>query len=447
MKMHPETEAAQDVEIKVFRYRWVQLIIFCLLGVINTMQFLQFTIVANVITEYYNVDSSLVDMTGLIFFIINIIFFLPISYLIERYSLRVTAIVSSVLTVAGLAVKILGNDPSRFYVLIIGQGLCALGQVYIFNIPTKFASTWFGPDEVSTACALAVLGTQLGSAIGAIIPPFMVVKGENKDETGDGIFDMTLYNAIAGVVILILVIVFFRARPKLPPSQSQLQLLTLDEEKSSFWKDCKLLMKDTNYILVLMSFGIINGLWNAFGIVINTFYITYFPNGETDIGIISLIAIISGGCVGSVIFGYILDKTHAFKTTSFVVAVCVSVTYIFNVLSMVLQIRVATYFAIPIFGFFTASTLLMAFEFAIELTYPIPESVSCSVVNAFIFLFAIIGTFIIETLIDAIGHVGTHITIFVIFVICTFMMLFIKGRLKRREANLSQGQTENGVIN
>ncbi|XP_072386711.1 uncharacterized MFS-type transporter C09D4.1-like isoform X2 [Diabrotica undecimpunctata] len=401
MKMHPETEAAQDVEIKVFRYRWVQLIIFCLLGVINTMQFLQFTIVANVITEYYNVDSSLVDMTGLIFFIINIIFFLPISYLIERYSLRVTAIVSSVLTVAGLAVKILGNDPSRFYVLIIGQGLCALGQVYIFNIPTKFASTWFGPDEVSTACALAVLGTQL----------------------------------------------VFRARPKLPPSQSQLQLLTLDEEKSSFWKDCKLLMKDTNYILVLMSFGIINGLWNAFGIVINTFYITYFPNGETDIGIISLIAIISGGCVGSVIFGYILDKTHAFKTTSFVVAVCVSVTYIFNVLSMVLQIRVATYFAIPIFGFFTASTLLMAFEFAIELTYPIPESVSCSVVNAFIFLFAIIGTFIIETLIDAIGHVGTHITIFVIFVICTFMMLFIKGRLKRREANLSQGQTENGVIN
>uniref|UniRef100_A0A6P7FTG4 Feline leukemia virus subgroup C receptor-related protein 1-like n=1 Tax=Diabrotica virgifera virgifera TaxID=50390 RepID=A0A6P7FTG4_DIAVI len=192
-------------------------------------------------------------------------------------SLRVTAIVSSVLTVAGSAVKILGNDPSRFYALIIGQGLCAFGQVYIFNIPTKFASAWFGPDEVSTACALAVLGTQLGAAVGAIIPPFMVVKGETKDEIGDGIFNMTLYNTIGAAVILILIILFFRARPKLPPSQSQLQLLTLDEEKTNFWKDCKLLMKDKNYILLLMSFGIINGLWNAFGIVINTFYIKYFP--------------------------------------------------------------------------------------------------------------------------------------------------------------------------
>lgn len=75
------------------------------------------------------------------------------------------------LTVAGTVVKIFCDDPDRIYVALIGQGLVAIAVVYIMSIPTKVASTWFGPDEVSTACAIAVLGTQLGKycdGVGAV---------------------------------------------------------------------------------------------------------------------------------------------------------------------------------------------------------------------------------------------------------------------------------------
>ncbi|XP_056641818.1 uncharacterized MFS-type transporter C09D4.1-like [Diorhabda sublineata] len=427
--------------IKVFKYRWIQMIIFCLFSVINMIQFMQFTIIADVIRMYFNVDNFLVDITGLIFFIINILLFLPISFLIEKYNLKVTAVVSTGLTLVGLIIKVFAADPSRIYVVLIGQAFCAIGQVYMLNIPSKFASTWFGPNEVSTACAIAVLGTQLGAAIGAFIPSFVVEKGENIEDIGRGIYQMTLYNAITGAIIFLIVVLFFRSKPKLPPSISQLQLLTqLEENKSRFWKDCKLLMKNRDYIIILVVFGIVNGLWNAFAIVINTFYIHYFPDGETDIGIISLVTIIFGGCIGSVVFGFILDKTHQFKKTTLAVLACGTITYIFYVISMVLQLRIATFITIPLFGFFIASTLAIAFEYTIEVTYPIPESVSCSILNAFIFLCAIIATFIIEAVLDAVGFLYTQVIIFIIFGICTIGVLFISNNLKRRNANLTDQQ-------
>lgn len=66
------------------------------------------------------------------------------------------------MTLCGIIVKIFCDDPDRIYAVLIGQVLCAIGQVYLLSIPTKLATIWFGPEEVSTACALAVFGTQLG---------------------------------------------------------------------------------------------------------------------------------------------------------------------------------------------------------------------------------------------------------------------------------------------
>lgn len=77
--------------------------------------------------------------------------------------------------------------------------------------------------------------------------------------------------------LIYLCLLVFRARPKLPPSRSQVQLLTQSEEDPKFFQNCKTLLKNKDYLLILFSFGITSGLWNSFGIVVNTLYITYFP--------------------------------------------------------------------------------------------------------------------------------------------------------------------------
>jgi hypothetical protein len=73
------------VSVKVYKYRWIILLIFCLYSAINFLQFLQYSIIANITAKYYDVDDTLVDLTGLMFMICFIIFCLPINFLIEKY--------------------------------------------------------------------------------------------------------------------------------------------------------------------------------------------------------------------------------------------------------------------------------------------------------------------------------------------------------------------------
>ncbi|VEN46998.1 unnamed protein product [Callosobruchus maculatus] len=404
------------------------------------MQFLQFTIVGDVIQRYYNVEASLVDATGLIFFITYILFFLPISYLIEKYSLRVTLISSISLTATGNLVKFFSDDPNSFYLVLIGQGLCGVGQVYLLSIPSKLASTWFGAEEVSTACAIGVLGSQLGAALGAVFPPFLVKSSESISEIGEGIRHLVLYNLIVSVIILVLIVFWFRARPSLPPSQSQALLMDSIESQEPFFKNCKDLMKNQDFILILISLGIFNGIWNSFGILVNTIYLKYFPDGGTDVGIITLCSIISGGCIGSVIFGLILDKTHKFKKTTFLAMIFAAVTFAVNMYMFITKSRLATFFTTPLFGFFIASTLVISFEYALEVTYPIPESISCSVLNAAIFLFAIICTLTFEALFDAVDYIYTFVFILILMLGCTALIYFISDNLRRRDANVGQSR-------
>ncbi|RZC41191.1 feline leukemia virus subgroup C receptor-related protein 2-like [Asbolus verrucosus] len=370
--------------VRLYKYRWVILLIFCLYSSINFVQFLQYSIIANITAKYYEVDDMLVDLTGLLFMISFIVFCLPFNYLIERYNLKIIAIVSSGLTTVGNLIKLLSISPNRFYVVLIGQLLCAVGQVFMLSIPSKLASTWFGAEEVSTACAIAILGTQIGVAIGCIFPSNLVKNSDDKDN-------------IESV---------FRAKPKLPPSQSQVNIL--DTEKLSIWEIVKAMAKNKDYLLLLAAFGSSNGLYSCFGIMINGVYLKYFPGSEPEIGIICALAVVAGGCFGSVVFGYILDKWHRFKLTSFFIIITSGITYIFVVYTMEEGLKLATYFTIPIFGFFIASTLLVGFEFVTEVMYPIPEAASCSVLNSFIYLFSIMYTLIFNALFDAIGYIPTH---------------------------------------
>ncbi|KAJ8914565.1 hypothetical protein NQ315_010029 [Exocentrus adspersus] len=405
-----DTEKSSGTDgIKVFKYRWVVLFIFCLSTITNFMQFLQFTIIANIVTNY----------------------------LIEKYSLKVTLMVATGLTSVGNLVKIACANPDGYYTVMIGQTFCALGQIYLLSIPSKFASVWFGPKEVSTACALAVLGTQTGAALGSVLSPFLV-KSDSNSNISSNLYKMMIFNAILSCVVFLIVAAFFKAKPELPPSLSQRRLLENGAKPPPFLENCRRLLKNKNFLLLLLSFGLFNSMWNSFGILINTIYTHYFPNGESDVGIITLLAIISGGCIGSVVFGWLLDKTHQFKKTSMGVMLTSAALYVLVVACLMMKSRIALYIIIPTFGFFAASALIISFEYTLEETYPIPESVSCSVMNATIFLFAIINSLIAEGVIATIGYLYVYIIALIIFLGCAVILFFVKTNLNRRDANLSE---------
>lgn len=75
----------QVIETKVYKRRWLILIIFVLYSASNALQWIQYSIIENVLTPYYNVSNFAVDMTSMIFMITYIPFIFPASYLLDRF--------------------------------------------------------------------------------------------------------------------------------------------------------------------------------------------------------------------------------------------------------------------------------------------------------------------------------------------------------------------------
>lgn len=49
----------------------------------------------------------------------------------------------------------------RFAYALFGQSIGAISQVLAFGLAARVTGVWFGADEVSFACALAVFGDQV----------------------------------------------------------------------------------------------------------------------------------------------------------------------------------------------------------------------------------------------------------------------------------------------
>lgn len=67
----------------------------------------------------------------------------------------------------------------------------------------------------------------------------------------------------------------FEARPPTPPSYSQ--IMVGQQRQTAYFSSLKQLIKNKDYVLLLIAIGLSNGIWNAFGIELNSIYLNYFP--------------------------------------------------------------------------------------------------------------------------------------------------------------------------
>lgn len=78
-------------------------------------------------------------------------------------------------------------------------------QMFILGIPPRLAAVWFGPEQVSTACAIGVFGNQLGIAIGFVLPPFLVHMGTT-DFIASDLNRLFLISVVANTIVFLLII-------------------------------------------------------------------------------------------------------------------------------------------------------------------------------------------------------------------------------------------------
>ena len=317
---HPKTEREktempldeENPQIKVYFKRWIILSIFCLVTVMNNFNWIEHNIIQDVTVAFYNESlpegnihqQTAVNWLSMVYMLVYIPTIFPAMYFLDRKGLKLTVLLGASLTFLGAFVKCFAVEPNLFPVIMLGQTLCSIAQAFILSIPARLSAVWFGSNEVASATAIGVLGNQLGCAIGFLVPPLVVKLGEVDDmktqfyylyiSNAAVCFVMTLLTVFCklfqtkfllstSIKIFLLLLKVVSDQPKIPPSLSQLEVRSeqqIKREESDFFlfkKSFFALLKNANFVLVFVSYGMNVGVFYAISTLLNQTILEYYP--------------------------------------------------------------------------------------------------------------------------------------------------------------------------
>lgn len=71
-------------DCKLYKRRWPMLFLFVLCSMANAIQWIQYSIIPNVIMNFYNVTSFTVDLTSIVYMVTYIPLIFPASWILDK---------------------------------------------------------------------------------------------------------------------------------------------------------------------------------------------------------------------------------------------------------------------------------------------------------------------------------------------------------------------------
>ncbi|XP_043911423.1 feline leukemia virus subgroup C receptor-related protein 1 [Protopterus annectens] len=430
--MLPQDEH-KPIQTKLYLKRFVILTIFSMYSLVNAFQWIQYSIITNIFTHFYSVSNDKIDWLSVVYMVAYVPLIFPATWLLDKKGLRITALLGSGLNCVGAWIKCASVRPDLFGVTMFAQVICSIAQVFILGLPSRVASVWFGPKEVSTACATAVLGNQVGTAVGFLLPPILVPNtADDLDLMGHNIGIMFYGTAAISSVLFVLVALVFKEKPPLPPSQAQ--AVQQEQEVYSYKQSMINLFRSVPFVLLLISYGILTGSFYSVSTLLNQMIMTYYKGEEVNAGRIGLTLVVAG-MVGSVICGFWLDHTKTYKQTTLMVYILSFVGMVVFTFTLDLQYLLIVFITAGVLGFFMTGYLPLGFEFAVEITYPEPEGTSSGLLNASAQIFGILFTLAQGKLMTDYGPLAGNIFLSAWIFVGIVLTALIKSDLKRHNVN------------
>eukprot|EP01095_Lingulamoeba_sp_RSL-Kostka_P005943 TRINITY_DN1811_c0_g1_i2.p1 TRINITY_DN1811_c0_g1~~TRINITY_DN1811_c0_g1_i2.p1 ORF type:complete len:367 (+),score=99.90 TRINITY_DN1811_c0_g1_i2:310-1410(+) len=257
-----------------------------------------------------------------------------------------------------------------FWLLFIAQTIGAIVQPFILNAPPLIAANWFPDKERALATTIASVANPVGVAVGFVMPPLLV--GDN-----DRVELLLLVQGIIVAIMCVVVIIFVREKPPTPPSFSQ-----IDSEETSLLKSLFVLMKDRNFWIVFITFGIGLGVFNTLATLLQQLVNGPPYNYEDWQASVFGALVILFGIVGSGICGFLVEKYRVYK---YVLLGTYFLSTIFLVLFTLLlapdRFWIYTVLCSAI-GLTMMPLLPISLELVVEITYPIGEGITAGLLMA-----------------------------------------------------------------
>ena len=210
---------------------------------------------------------------------------------------------------AGKAIQVIpfSDTTVKTVFIYIGHLVTMLPSFIANGAPPLVSSTWFPPNERTTATAIGTLAANFGAALAFFIGPSMMPKTFNNSWNSNlnltsneirlieaGLRDYFYLQTGLAALLFGCVVVYFPSRPPLPPS---IAALTREVTEIGYVKGFKLLIRNQSYwILVFVlaaSFGIYSGWASVLDLAVQPFNISAKTSGWLGTGG-SLAGIISG---------------------------------------------------------------------------------------------------------------------------------------------------------
>ena len=357
------------------KIRWFMLFQFAMSLASTTFQMMSFASISSVIASIFEVDSVVVNFNVMVYLFAFVLFnFASISAI--EFSTKWTFKICAIANIVGSWGKWFAlYATSNFYYLVVVQTFLACFQPFLGNGASKVATVWFGDDERAMATAVGSLSNPLGCIIGLVLGPYFVPESDKFHENEEAGKKAVIYYMFASAWITtamnICTVIFFEEKPASFPSESAENSTKI---KFSMKQDAKDLCKNKNYLLLLMSFSLMYGVYACLGAVINNLVEPY-DFDSTDAGRFGAIFILSG-LVGSFSFSANLDKHGNFikclrvATFGTLVLACLLIGALQtkNVYLVSLNIGFLGAFVLPI--------IPVGYSFAVKVSYPVSEVMS-----------------------------------------------------------------------
>lgn len=346
--------------IKVYKYRWVVLLILFALNVVMQIHYLIFASITGEAAKYYGVSDLQINYVALAFMLIYILISIPTAFILNRFGLRKGLSIGA--AILGIFALLKGFYADNYTMVLLSSVLIAFAQPLIGNAATRVSAVWFPVATRGVITSVIFLSQFIGMLLALAITPFVVTRYEIKGM-------MMIYGVITFLVSLVF-IVFIREKPPTPPSLEE------DNIRVNTFEGIKYFFKSHSGLIILVTFFCGMGIFNA----VTTCLEQILRSRNFDYNTVGILGglMLFAGIFGAFFWSSISDKVGKRKPfiilgSLFIIPSLLAIGFAMN--------HTVVMIACLVLGFSLLGIGPLGFQYAAEISVPAPETVSQSILQ------------------------------------------------------------------
>jgi MFS family permease len=212
--------------------------------------------------------------------------------------------------------------------------------------------------------------------------------------------------------------------------------------QGSVWHDIQSLFRNKDFVILLVTMSLLLGMFSAFLTVLYQL-ISHYGYDNRDAGILGFVVIIAG-LMGTIVVGFVMKKTHAYRSLLQGIVVAAVLFFIITMLVMVPDEFPGLVVCMILLGITLLPVLPVMMENCAEIGYPISEELSTGIVFSVSNVTGLIFIFIVQELIPK-SHYHrvspvAEVKVFmgVIILASAIIVLFYRGQYLRLQKDLTK---------